>query len=53
MNFLSFQKINQSWFLSINNQIKRVEYIEDIALPNAATFEIYLEDHTIGNLLRM
>lgn len=31
----------------------RVEYEKDQKIPNAGTFTINKEDHTIGNLLRM
>ena len=31
----------------------RVEYEVDTKIPNSGNFSIYLEDHTIGNLLRM
>lgn len=31
----------------------KVEYVEDSKLPNTGMFTILLEDHTIGNLLKM
>jgi DNA-directed RNA polymerase II subunit RPB11 len=36
------------------NQSKiRVEMEEDTKIPNAATFKIEREDHTLANMLRM
>lgn len=32
---------------------KRLTYQPDTRLPNAATFVLAKEDHTIGNLMRM
>lgn len=32
---------------------KKLEIEKDTRIPNAATFKIQLEDHTLGNLLRM
>ena len=32
---------------------KRVEYSKDQKIPNAGTFTLNKEDHTLGNLLRM
>lgn len=31
----------------------KVEFVEDTKIPNAGTFTIYLENHTLGNLMRM
>lgn len=35
-----------------NFGITEIEYKEDPKIPNAGTFTIYNEDHTIGNLLK-
>ena len=32
---------------------RRVTYSKDTKIPNAGTFTINKEDHTVGNLLRM
>lgn len=34
------------------NMYHRVEVIEDTKIPNAATFKVFKQDHTIANLLR-
>jgi len=31
----------------------KVEYVEDSKLPNTGMFTILLEDHTLGNLIKM
>mmetsp|Transcript_19409 Transcript_19409/g.21706 ORF Transcript_19409/g.21706 Transcript_19409/m.21706 type:complete len:117 (+) Transcript_19409:3-353(+) len=31
---------------------EKIEYKEDTKAKNAGTFTVYLEDHTVGNLLR-
>jgi len=32
---------------------KKITTIKDTKIPNAATFVVKKEDHTVGNLLRM
>mmetsp|Transcript_84947 Transcript_84947/g.177529 ORF Transcript_84947/g.177529 Transcript_84947/m.177529 type:complete len:140 (-) Transcript_84947:29-448(-) len=34
-------------------EIERIHIIEDKKVPNAVVFNIWLEDHTLGNTLRM
>jgi DNA-directed RNA polymerase II subunit RPB11 len=33
--------------------VKKITYIEDSRIQFAGTFTIHLEDHTVGNILRM
>eukprot|EP00003_Mantamonas_plastica_P023867 TRINITY_DN4357_c0_g1_i1.p1 TRINITY_DN4357_c0_g1~~TRINITY_DN4357_c0_g1_i1.p1 ORF type:complete len:132 (-),score=31.37 TRINITY_DN4357_c0_g1_i1:58-426(-) len=39
--------------LELPDETAKVEYEADTKIPNAGTFTIRLEDHTIGNLIRM
>mmetsp|Transcript_4507 Transcript_4507/g.10322 ORF Transcript_4507/g.10322 Transcript_4507/m.10322 type:complete len:233 (-) Transcript_4507:157-855(-) len=38
---------------SRTNEIHRIHVYPDEKVPNAATYHIWLEDHTLGNMLRM
>ncbi|CAN0011308.1 unnamed protein product [Pylaiella littoralis] len=42
---------SESWRL--NEDEKKLAYTQDTKIPDAGTFEIIKEDHTLGNLLRM
>ena len=33
--------------------LKKITYKEDTIMPNTMIFTIHLEDHTIGNMLKM